>query len=141
MVHKDTRQRILITQRLTFLLIMFVAISGMAVDSKPEDQARKSASEWLSEVDHGNYAESWDSAGTYLQHANSKDVWLHKLDSMRKPLGKVVSRSPKSTKQDEGDPFFTTRRFRFEFNSSFANRPKATETITVGLEKSGSWKV
>jgi len=58
----------------------------------PEDEARKSSEEWLSLVDPGKFAESWEYAAQYLKAAISQEQWGRSLEAVRKPLGSLVSR-------------------------------------------------
>jgi len=129
-------------KRIACFFIAIVAVSaGAAATGKSENEARKSAEQWLSLVDAGEFAQSWDTAGAYLQHACTKDVWLRKLDSMRKPLGELRSRKIKSSLFQKHDQYFLADRVRLEFSSSFTNKPTAVETATIGLEKDGTWRV
>src|ERR1051325_3250836 len=83
--------------RLIVLLTAIISIAGVSLlAAKPEDEAMKSAEQWLSLVDTGKFADSWKAAGPYLQHACTEDVWQRSLDAKRKPLGKLISRELKS---------------------------------------------
>src|ERR1700720_3884887 len=80
--------------------------------------------------------------GPYMQRAFPSEALERKLDTVRKPLGEVVSRKLKSAKfgksvqQVSGGDYFKLR-----FNTSFSNRQHAVETVTPVLQKDGTWKV
>src|SRR5436309_9015308 len=126
-------------RRLTVLFLAIVSVSSLI--AKPEDDAKKSAEEWLSLVDAGRFAESWKAAGSYLQHACAEDLWTRKLDTMRKPLGKLVSRKLESAKYEK--PFFVPDGdyVKLQFATSFENKKQVVETVTPVLQKDGTWKV
>ena len=63
---------------------------------KAEDSATKSAESWLSLVDQGKYAESWDVAAKVFQGALTRDKCKEALGSARAPLGALVSRRVRS---------------------------------------------
>jgi phosphoribosylformylglycinamidine (FGAM) synthase PurS component len=77
-----------------------------------------------------------------MQRAFPSEALERKLDTVRKPLGEVVSRKLKSAKfgksvqQVSGGDYFKLR-----FNTSFSNRQHAVETVTPVLQKDGTWKV
>jgi len=129
--------------RLFLLLTTIISVSGVSlVVASPEDEAKKSAQEWLLLVDAGKFADSWKAAGTYLQRATTEEAWQRNLDQKRKPLGKLISRKLKSAKFDrpvnkvpDGDYV------KIQFTSSFENKKEAIETVTPVLQKDGTWKV
>ena len=129
--------------RLILLLTAIISVFGVSLlVANPEDEAKKSAQEWLSLVDAGKFKESWKAAGTYLQRATNEDTWERNLELKRKPLGKLVSRELKSAKSGKPlnkvpDGDYVTLRF----TSSFENKKEAIETVTPVLQKDGTWKV
>src|SRR5438876_507047 len=125
-------------KRLIVVFVVTVSVSSLA--AKPEDEAKKSAEKWLFLVDAGKFAESWKAAGPYLQHACAEDVWEHKLDAMRKPLGKLVSRRLESAKFEKR--FFVPDGdyVKLKFDASFENKKQVVETVTPVLQKDGTWK-
>lgn len=59
------------------------------------DSARecKIAGDWLALTDTGEYAKSWDEAAKIFRGAVTRPVWAADLEKLRRPLGKVVSRT------------------------------------------------
>jgi hypothetical protein len=81
---------------MTLAVLAIVATSfDFAYGAKAEDDAINCAKGWLSLVDGGLFAESWKAAGPYMQRAFPSG-WDRKLDTVRKPLGEVVSRKLKA---------------------------------------------
>jgi Protein of unknown function (DUF4019) len=64
----------------------------------PENEAQKSAEQWLSLIDAGKFAESRTIAAEYFQAAVSQEQWERSLQAIRQPLGDLVSRKLKSAK-------------------------------------------
>jgi hypothetical protein len=79
-----------ITHAMTLLAIAAVSGSLLFAAAKPEDEAQKSAEQWLSLIDAGKFAESWKTAAAYFQAAVPQERWQRSLDAVRKPLGDLV---------------------------------------------------
>ena len=124
--------------------LAIVALSGslLFAADKPEETAQKSAEQWLALVDAGKYAESWKTAAGYFQTAVSQDQWEHSIVTVRKPLGDLVSRQLKSAKYTKSLPGAPDGEYVvLQFDTSFANKKEAVETVTPMLDKDGKWKV
>lgn len=125
-------------------LLAFVALSGglLFAAEKPTEAAQKSAEQWLALVDAGNYAGSWKTAAGYFQTAVPQDQWEHSIVAVRKPLGDLVSRKLKSAKYTKSLPGAPDGEYVvLQFDTSFANKQVAVETVTPLLDKDGKWKV
>jgi hypothetical protein len=125
-------------------LFAIIAMSGslLFAAAKPEDEAQKSAEQWLALVDAGKYAGSWESAAGFFKSAVSKEKWEESMGAVRKPLGDLVSRKLKSAKYTKSLPGAPDGEYVIlQFDTSFANKKGAIETITPTLEKDGKWKV
>jgi Protein of unknown function (DUF4019) len=121
-----------------------VAVSGglLFAAAKPEDEAQKSAEQWLALIDAGKFAESWKTTAGYLQGAVSQEQFERSLDATRKPLGDLISRKLKSAKYTKSVPGAPDGEYVIlQFNTSFANKKEAVETVTPMLDKDGKWKV
>ncbi len=109
---------------------------------KVEQLAQKSAEAWLTLIDSGKYAESWDEASQMFKGAVTKDQWASTVKGARVPLGAVQSRKFKSatyTKTLPGAP--DGEYVVIQYDTSFANKQSAVETITPMLDKDGKWRV
>jgi hypothetical protein len=109
---------------------------------KPEELARKSAEAWLALTDSGKYAESWGQASTMFQSAVTQQKWVDMVTPVRKPLGKVVSRTLKSATYTKSLPNAPAGEYVvIQFNTDFENKKGSIETITPMLDKDGQWRV
>jgi len=133
--------------KLTRRVIAWFAITAASTaltfaEAKPEAEAQKAAEQWLALVDAGKFAESWDTAAAYFKGAVSKDQWQGSMVAMRKPLGDLVSRKLKTAKYAKTLPGAPDGEYVvLQFDTSFANKKTAVETITPLLDKDGKWRV
>ncbi len=125
------------------LLVMTVSMVSQAADnSKKEAAAIQAATDWLQLTDNGKYAESWETAATTFRNLISKEKWVNALKQVRSPLGKLLSRKVKSatyTRTLPGAPDGQYVVIRFE--TSFANKKSAIETVTPLIDTDGNWHV
>ncbi len=131
-----------ITSLLVLLGIVLCCMSGLAqAGSDSEKAVLRSARTWLSLIDDGRYADSWQEASTYFQGAIRRDHWEASLAGVRTPLGKLLSRKVGKTKEVTTLPGAPDGRYVvMTFTSSFEQKKTATETVTFMREKDGSWK-
>lgn len=122
------------------ILVSFI-VPAFAAD-KPEDEARKSAEQWLALIDAGKFGESWKTAAGYFKTAVTQEQWEHSLDAVRNPLGGMVSRKLKSATYTKSLPGAPDGEYVvLQFKTSFANKKEAIETVTPMLDKDGKWRV
>jgi len=129
-----------------FLLIGFCLLlttgSCTAQEQEKQKAAIADAKEWLGLVDQGKYAESWTQAAAYFKNAVTQEKWLQALDGARKPLGELVSREVTDAVYTTSLPGAPDGEYMvIHFQTSFANKRSATETVTTMLEKDGKWRV
>jgi hypothetical protein len=106
-----------------------------------EQAATAAAQKWLAEIDNGQYAQSWQDASDFFQTAVSQDKWESALDAVRKPLGDLESRNLEGAQNAAQLPGAPDGQYVvMQFNTSFANKKAAVETVTFVLEKDGQWK-
>ncbi len=111
----------------------------MVLDTAPAMQV---ADHWLSFVDSGRYAESWEDSAVYFREAVPKTQWETTLVQVRGPLGLAISRKVRSatyTRKLPGAP--EGEYVVIQYDTRFENRPQSVETITPMREKNGAWKV
>ena len=119
------------------LLSLGNATSAAAVNPAAVSAARQ----WLSIIDNGNYFRSWDQASPLFQDKVSEQSWQHSMQTFRQPLGNVLSRELKSARSAAYLPGAPAGQYVvLQFNTSFAKKKAAVETVTVGLEKDGVWR-
>jgi hypothetical protein len=139
---------------ISLILVLFVSACSHKTESNvvtgtqqseaaaQKSAAQKSAEEWLALIDIGSFAESWKTAAGYFQTAVSQDQWEHTIVAVRKPLGDMVSRKFKSAQYTKSVPGAPDGEYVIlQFDTSFANKKEAVETVTPMLDPDGKWKV
>jgi hypothetical protein len=107
-----------------------------------ETAAQTPAEEWLALVDAGDYAASWKTSASFFQAAVSQDQWAQTVAAVRRPLGDLVARKFKSAAYTKSLPGAPDGQYVvLQFDTSFANKKVAVETVTPMLEADGTWKV
>jgi uncharacterized protein DUF4019 len=107
-----------------------------------ERKARERADAWLSLVDQGQYAESWDAAAKLFQSSTGKDKWENALERGRTPLGKSSQRKLRAAEyktQLDGAP--AGEYVVVHYDSAFENKPTVREIVTLRKQADRSWKV
>ena len=113
-----------------------------AQGSEKQKAAITAAQEWLSMIDAGQYAESWQESAVYFRNAIAEDKWAQLLSSTRQPLGDLVSREVKSAIYTTSLPGAPDGEYVvIQFATTFANKESAIETVTPMHEKNGGWRV
>jgi hypothetical protein len=141
-------------KRQLILILCVAALLGAGLlmlantEEKPEAAippipvAEVAAESWLSLVDSGEYARSWDQAAEFFRSKVTKPQWEEMLGTVRSPLGKVNSRklaSARSVKELPNAP--KADYVVIQYATSFANLPSAIETVVPMLDKDGRWRV
>ena len=130
------------------LVIAFAALlaagCGLQDQSdRPETQpGLKAASDWLTQVDAGNYTGTWQSSAAYFRAAVPQEQWVSSLNAFRSPMGAKASREVKSARLVTTLPGAPDGQYvLIEYRSAFANKKEAVETATVMMETGGVWRV
>jgi len=106
-----------------------------------EKEAAVAAGKWLGGIDAGNYPQSWREASAIFRGAISEEGWATAVSSVRKPLGSLVFRRLKSARYSESLPGAPDGRYVVMlFDTSFAAKKSAVETVTFVLEKDDGWR-
>jgi len=136
---------------LVFALGVFVAPAcGEPNAPAPASAAKKDdtaaavavAEAWLKSIDADDYAGSWDRSATYFRQAVTKEQWIASLDGVRKPLGALKSRKVSSAEPASHLPGAPDGKYVvIQFETSFANKERAVETVTPMLDTDGAWHV
>jgi hypothetical protein len=134
------------TKRTIILCIILacsmLCVSKVIADQKGEELAAKASLKWLALVDEGKYSESWDEAAQMFKGAVTKGQWKESLDGVRKPLGKLVSRTLKSKTYAISLPGAPDGEYVvIQYTTSFENKKSALETVTPMLDKDKKWRV
>jgi hypothetical protein len=130
-------------------LLVFLALicSGASCRAGPKDQAAidqatKAAETWLKLIDAGEYRASHEQAGSLFRNAVTEEQWTQKVGAVREPLGPLASRKLKTAGYYTSLPGAPDGQYVvIQYDSSFAHKQSAVETITPMLEKDGGWRV
>lgn len=133
------------TKGIIYLLILAAVLSSdivMAGSTDKEKAAVLAAKQWLALADEGRYADSWKEAAGYFKNSVAQKQWVQSLESVRTPLGKMVSRTVRSSNYMTSLPGAPDGEYVvIQFESSFTNKKSAIETVTPMFEKDGRWRV
>jgi hypothetical protein len=122
-------------------IVLLVGISW-ATNTEKEKAAVTAAQTWLTLIDVEKYSESWQESAEYFRNAVKQDQWGQMLQSVRTPLGKVISRKLKTKVYKTSLPGAPDGQYVvIQFETSFQNKKSAIETVTPMFEKDGRWKV
>ena len=121
------------------VLASFIAGGAAAAPAAREPAAEARA--WVRLIDQGRFADSYQRGGALFRGAVTQAEWVRKVTASRVPLGPVVSRAvggdQRSTTLPGGpDGHYAT----IQFNSAFAHKRAAVETLILALEP-GGWRV
>lgn len=123
------------------LIILLIPAFIFSQNKKENKKAQMAATNWLVQIDNGEYLESWDNAAQYFQNQILQDRWSAALKASRGPLGNSTSRSINSSEfkselpgAPDGNYYIIT------YNSSFENKASAIETITLTKGIDGKWR-
>jgi len=110
--------------------------------SEAENEALKTATSWLALVDSEKYEESWEESAEFFKGAVPKEQWQQSMQSVRKPIGKNISRKLQSKLYLTSLPGAPDGEYVvIKFDSSFENKRNALETVTPMLDKDGQWRI
>ena len=104
--------------------------------------AQEAATTWLALTDGGKYAQSWDAAAAYFRGSITKAAWQQALQGVRSPLGRVLSRTLQSATIARSLPGAPDGEYVvLQFQTQFANKQAAVETVTPMKDADGTWRV
>jgi serine/threonine protein kinase/tetratricopeptide (TPR) repeat protein len=99
------------------------------------------AEKWLALIDQGYYAQSWMAASAFIHAAITQEQWNASVRVARQPMGALMSRRAGSATAATSLPGAPDGQYVvMQFESSFANKKSAIETVTVGPKQDGPWK-
>lgn len=126
---------------LASFLSFFFTHQAVAADSKTA-AAIMAAEEFLLLVDTSQYAQSWDAAASFFKNQIPKERWVKQISALRPAFGEVVNRQILEARfltQLPGAP--DGQYMVIQYETTFENKQKATETITPMLNGDGKWRV
>jgi hypothetical protein len=134
------------------LLLIFIPVclytNGYSIDDDDDinpaikKQVVDSAEAWLKMIDNGNYKQSWEYTAEFFKKTVSKEQWIKSLQSLRKPLGKLLSRNLESNDYPPSLPNAPDGEYMMlQFSSSFKNKKATNEALLLFLDNNGKWQV
>ncbi|MGD0929225.1 MAG: DUF4019 domain-containing protein [Candidatus Korobacteraceae bacterium] len=128
--------------RVAVVALLIVALAGVTLAEDKTKAAEAAAEAWLELLDSGHYAQSWQDFSSMFKAAVGEKEWEQQMRAVRTPLGEMISRKVRSADfatQLPGVPDGQYVVIRYE--TSFANKKSAIETVTPMLDKDGQWHV
>ncbi len=99
----------------------------------PDDRAKQ----WLMLIDDSNYT-----AGIAQMGAQTRKEDIASLSRLREPMGAMSNRNLKDIKLEKTHPGMPAGQYAVvRYDSHFANRATAVETVTLAMLGTGSWAV
>ncbi len=126
------------------LCVLMVALGSCSNNSHKEltEEGVMSAESWLQMVDAGQYEESWDESSEVFKSAVSRAGWGQSLNSVRMPLGDLVSREVKSAQYATSLPGAPDGEYVVvQFTTVFSHKKSAIETVTPMKDPDGVWRI
>ena len=128
-------------QTLLFAVLLVAFGPATAENEQSISEAGTAAASWLALADQGKYQETWNNASSLFQAAITPEDWTRAVNAARGPLESLVSRTLGSAEfyrelpgAPDGEYVVLT------FNSVFARKAKAVETVTV-MKDGDAWRV
>ena len=96
------------------------------------DQAGPSGVAWVKLIDSARYADSWREASTYFRSRVPQKQWVNMVQSVRAPLGALVTRKQRSITFETTLPGAPDGNYAvIVFDTTFQNKASAMEQLTV----------
>lgn len=123
------------------LIAMILVSVAFGADTSQKD-ALAAAENWLAMIDHGEYAKSWQEAAAYFKSVITEAEWVQSMQTVRKPLGKVISIKFKSLTPKTSLPNTPEGKYVvIQFETSFEKGKSGLENVNAQLESDGKWRV
>jgi hypothetical protein len=124
-----------------FALLALAAASAQAQDPRATT-AQAAARSWLLIADRGDVEASWSAAGKKFRDALDLKAWRQAMTEVREPLGGVQDRTMLATRFDTKFPGGPDGEYvQVLFETNFATKNQARETVTLEREPDGVWRV
>jgi hypothetical protein len=140
-----SRRRLIMLGKIIMGILIALLLPTLSPAGTTADKQKKAviaAEKWLSMVDAGSYAASWQESANYFRTAVSLEQWEQSLNSVRKPLGRLITRKVKGTKYMTSLPGAPDGEYVvIRFATSFEKKKTAVETVTPMLDSDGKWRV
>lgn len=123
-------------------LLLAITAPSMADTSAKTGNALLAAEAWLSVVDSGDYAKSWEEGSQFFRGYITQKAWVEVLEKVRKPQGALIVRQVTSTNFAMTLPGAPAGEYVvIVFQTSFDHAKDASETVSMKLDEGGAWRV
>jgi Protein of unknown function (DUF4019) len=127
---------------IVLIVLAFATLSAAQSNADKVKAAETATQSWLKFVDSGDYSQSWVEASSLFKAAVTEKEWERQLQAARGPLGALFDRKLKSAEYKTTLPGAPDGQYVvIQYDSSFANKKSAVETVTAMLDKDGQWRV
>jgi uncharacterized protein DUF4019 len=124
------------------MLSMSASAAFAQAQSADITNASNEGNEWLALIDKGDYRESWIRAASFFRDRVSMDQWEEQVGGVRDSMGALVSRKFKTAKFATTLPGAPDGKYVvIQYDTSFAHKKSAVETVTPMMDKDGQWRV
>jgi len=130
-------------QRSLALICLAWLVTGAALAQDPKASAAQAeARDWLALADRSDAKASWNAAGKKFQEAMPMSGWADALAKARDRLGSVKGRTIFKTGFKKTFPGAPEGDYALiVYTTSFANKARSRETLTLERESDGKWRV
>ena len=121
--------------------IATILFAAMLFAAPANEQAAPSGVAWLKLIDSAKYADSWREASTYFRSRVPEKQWVTTVQTVRAPLGALVSRKQRSVTFTTTMPGSPDGNYGvIVFDTSYQNKASAMEQLTV-MAEGEKWRV
>lgn len=97
---------------------------------------------WLESIDNGQYDQSWDAGSPLFKQTISKSEWVMFLQSIRKPMGTLISRKVVDERTAKNPPGLPNGDYMvMVYKTSFTNNKDSDEVVTLMKGSDGQWRI
>lgn len=126
---------------LSAVVIIYFAYTSNIPDKNRVEATKAAAIEFLTMVDAGNFADSWQIAAPYLQENVPLKDWEEKLAKMRATLGAISGRELENVSfAAPAKNLPESELILLEYDSTFEQKD-VSEIVTVVLGDDNRWRV
>jgi len=132
-------------RRIVFFIVtgLLLSCGTVMADNTDKFMAGKSVAEnWLSIVDSGKYAASYNNTSAYLRNSVTLIQWEQSMKRIRQPLGRVLTRRMLTKIFKTSLPNKPNGEYVIiQFATSFDKKRRAMETVITMQDKDKAWRV
>ena len=124
------------------IIAILIPVFMFSQNKKTEKKIVQNALQWLTQLDNGQYFESWETSSIYLKKGIEQYRWASALKISREPFGDLLSRKVSIISYSTQVPGLPDGEYVIvEFEVSYENKNKAIEKTILAKEKEKTWMV